>query len=65
MTRTIYTDAEITEAVEMYADFHGLDAAEVDVTRNFEGDGTAIIGFRLSRDSDGSQHGDDEKHGEF
>lgn len=61
----IYTEAEIAAAVELYADFYGIGADEVDVARAFRGDGDDVIGFRLSRDADGTQRGDDERHGEF
>lgn len=69
-------DAQLTEhgtyndAVEsiiggceiLYCQHHEID--ECDVTRTFDGDGR-IAGFRLSRDVDGQQHGDDERFGEF
>jgi hypothetical protein len=65
MTTKYYTEAEIAEAVQLYAEFHGLDPTAVDVARNYEGDGPNVIGFRLSRDVDGAQRGDDETYGQF
>jgi len=56
-----YTETEIAAAAEEYVARLGIDA--VDVCRNYEGDGPKIIGYRLSRDTDGGQHGDDEHHG--
>jgi hypothetical protein len=58
-----YTEAEIAEAVELYADFYDIGADEVEVTRNFEGGN--VVGFRLSRDTGGGQRGYDETHGQF
>jgi hypothetical protein len=65
MTTTRYTAEEIAAAVELYAAFHGIEPGAVDVCRNYEGDTANVVGFRLSRDTDGQQHGGDEKHGQF
>lgn len=60
-----FTESDIVEAVAMYAAFYGIEEEAVEVTRNFLGDTENIIGFRLSRDRDGGQHGDDETHGQW
>jgi hypothetical protein len=58
----VYTEEEIALMVESYADYHGIEPDEVEVTRNFYQD--KMVGFRLSRDKDGAhQYGDDEKYG--
>ena len=49
---------QLAEAVELYADFHGVPTA--DVTREFEGDGDIVTRFRLSMDQEGRSRGCDE-----
>lgn len=58
------TEIEITEACNDYADRHDVSLEAVDVTRNYEGGGDKVIGFRLSLDGNGfRQSGKDERFG--
>lgn len=45
----------------LYLEYHGIDECEISLSWT---DGR-ITGFRLSRDTDGQQHGDDETFGQF
>lgn len=56
----VSAEQQIAEAVELYADFHGVPTASVDVTREFEGDGDIVTRFRLSMDQEGRSRGCDE-----
>lgn len=61
----LYSAATIEFATATYAEFHSVDPAQVTVSRNYDGDSDRVIGFRLSLDSDGAQHGADEFFGEW
>jgi hypothetical protein len=56
------TMGQIGEAVRRYAEFHGVEADAVDVTRVYDGDGDRVVRFRLSLDTDVRSHGCDEWH---
>ena len=58
---TYYTEEKITQAVVEYADYHGLDAGDVDVCRNFVGD--TVVGIRLSPGDGTECRGIDEQYG--
>lgn len=60
---TIYTEAEINEAVVAYAIHHEVeaDAVLIDCTTADGG----IVGFRLSLDTDGRSRGCDEVFGQW
>ncbi len=57
-----YTEADIRAAVELYAAFHEVDEADVDVSRVCVGISGPCVAFRLSLDGDGAQRGADEYH---
>ena len=56
------SEADITQAVADYCDFHGVEADAVLIDRR-EMDGIGVVGFRLSLDIDGRSRGCDETFG--